>query len=92
MRLIAFAFYNYEADGGLRDAIHNEFYDTDSGIKVFDSEEDIIKFLNDNEIHKDKIQIVDMDTLEIIANYFFAWKYLESEGGNCYYRIEKIKT
>ena len=65
-RFIIFTYQDWEASGGLHDAVEDE-----NGVKVFKSEEQIQVFLT--ECHADNVQIVDVDKLEIIEEYEYIW-------------------
>ncbi len=65
MRLIAFAYDNYEARGGLTDALTtNGMYDGD--VKIFSTKDEILKHIQRHEITRDNLIIVDIDKLKTI--------------------------
>lgn len=64
MRLIAFVFNDYEAGGALHDA-----YKSKGKVVIFPTEQVAIVVLEQNDVHDDTVEIVDIDTLETIAVY-----------------------
>ncbi len=84
MKLIAFSYEDYEAEGGMSDVIGDET--EEYGYKVFESEEEIIEYVQKHPV--DNIQIVSLVTLRIISEYSYI-----RDADNCLKgHYEKIKA
>ena len=79
MKLIVFAFKDYETEGGWYDILEDE-----DGVKIFESEKEVIKYMESQpEIERqDNLQIIDIDKLKTISEYNYIWDGRDHEEGH----------